>query len=283
MNEPLRELSLFTGAGGGILGTHLLGWRPIGYVEWDDYCQRVLAARIADGLIPSAPIFGDVREFVQSGAAEQYRGFADVVSAGFPCQPHSVAGKQLGADDPRDMWPATRDCIRLVRPRSVLLENVPGILAGYAARVIADLAAMGYVGQTGCISAADTGAPHLRKRWWVVAHANNNGQRQLLQPQRQSERGETPNARRNGKVQHVAHAKCNRGEGSANGGCIEDKAENDSRCSPLRRSSKEWREWPIEPDVGRVANGVASRVDRLKAIGNGQVPRVVRTAWELLA
>jgi hypothetical protein len=85
----MRELSLFTGAGGGILGTHLLGWTPIGYVEWDDYCQRVLAARIADGLIPSAPIFGDVREFVQSGAAEQYRGFADVVSAGFPCQPFS--------------------------------------------------------------------------------------------------------------------------------------------------------------------------------------------------
>ena len=70
MNSPL------TGAGGGILGTHLLGWRPIGYVEWDDYCQRIIAARIRDGFIPSAPIFGDVREFAQSGAAAEYRGFA---------------------------------------------------------------------------------------------------------------------------------------------------------------------------------------------------------------
>jgi DNA (cytosine-5)-methyltransferase 1 len=158
----VRELSLFTGAGGGILGTHLLGWTPIGYVEWDDYCQRVLAARIADGLIPCAPIFGDVREFAQSGAAEQYRGFADVVTAGFPCQPHSIAGNQLGADDARDMWPATSIVIRLVRPRFVQLENVPGILAGYAGRVTADLAAMGYVGRSGCVSAAATGAHHCR-------------------------------------------------------------------------------------------------------------------------
>lgn len=75
----MNELSLFTGAGGGLLGTHLLGWNPIGYVEWNEYCQRVIAARIADGILPVAPIFTDVREFVQSGAAAEYRGVADVV------------------------------------------------------------------------------------------------------------------------------------------------------------------------------------------------------------
>ena len=82
----MRELSLFSGAGGGLLGSKLLGWRTIGYVEWDKYCQQVIAARIADGHLDTAPIFTDIREFIQSGAVDQYRGFVDVVSAGFPCQ-----------------------------------------------------------------------------------------------------------------------------------------------------------------------------------------------------
>ena len=172
----MRELSLFTGAGGGLLGTKLLGWEHIGYVEWNEYCQQVIAARIRDGYLPAAPIFTDVREFVQSGAAEQYRGFADVVSAGFPCQPFSVAGKQAGADDERNMWPATADVIRIVQPQSVLLENVPGLIsAGYLGTVIGDLAEMGYVGRWGVIGARDCDAPHKRDRLWIVAHSMRNG------------------------------------------------------------------------------------------------------------
>ena len=80
----LKELSLFTGAGGGILGTALLGWQHVGYVEWDKYCQKVLQARIRDGLIDDAPIFGDIREFIKGGYAEAYAGHVDVISAGFP-------------------------------------------------------------------------------------------------------------------------------------------------------------------------------------------------------
>jgi DNA (cytosine-5)-methyltransferase 1 len=143
----MRELSLFSGAGGGLLGTKLLGWTHVGYVEWNEYCQRVIAARIADGYLERAPIFTDVREFAQSGAADQYRGIADVVSAGFPCQPFSVAGSQRAANDERNMWPATVEVIRRVQPRSVLLENVPGLVScGYVGTVLADLAALGYVG-----------------------------------------------------------------------------------------------------------------------------------------
>ena len=168
----MRELSLFTGAGGGILGTHLLGWRPVGYVEFNDYCQRVLAARIQDGFIPNAPIFGDIRAFLSEGYAEAYQGMVDVVTAGFPCQPFSVAGKQRGEDDPRNMWPATRDTIGIVRPRYALLENVPGLLAqshGYFGTVLGDLAALGYDARWGVLGADDAGAPHRRKRLWVVA------------------------------------------------------------------------------------------------------------------
>jgi DNA (cytosine-5)-methyltransferase 1 len=245
----MRELSLFTGAGGGILGTHLLGFTPIGYVEWDDYRQRVLAARIADGFIPAAPIFGDVREFVQSGAAERYCGFVDVVTAGFPCQPFSGAGLMLGADDPRNMWPATRDAIRVVQPQHVMLENVSNlIVSGYFGTVIADLAAMGFVGRWGCIPAAGVGACHVRWRVFVVAHADEGmGQaRSWNQPQpreRPRERGRY-------------------------------------RKDAFYRESG-WVETATE--FLRMDDGLANPVDRTAAIGDGQVPRVVAAAWELLS
>lgn len=237
----MRELSLFAGAGGGLLGTHLLGWTPVGYVEWNEHCQRILAARIADGFLPVAPIFTDVRQFIQSGAAEQYRGVADVVTAGFPCQPFSFAGKRRGEHDNRNMWPATRDVIRVVRPDHVLLENSPGVLVcGYVGSVVGDLAALGYVGRYGCISAANTGADHQRTRWWLVAH---------------SLRGKSQLGR------HVPRGR---------------------RFAKQAARNAPWK--PVcEPGFLGKPDGMADRMDRNRAIGNGQVPRVVRTAWELLA
>lgn len=169
----MRELSLFTGAGGGLLGTHLLGWTPIGYVEFNEYCQRVIRQRIDDGILPVAPVFTDVREFVQSGAAREYRGFADVVTGGFPCQPFSAAGKQLGADDPRNMWPATIDIVNAVRPRYCFFENVAALLnSGYFGTIVGDLAKSGYCVRWKILSAAELDAPHRRDRLWIVAHRN---------------------------------------------------------------------------------------------------------------
>ena len=260
----MNELSLFTGAGGGLLGTHLLGWRPVGYVEWDDYCQRVIAARIRDGYLPVAPIFTDVREFAQSGAADQYRGIADVVTAGFPCQPFSIAGRRQAGDDDRNMWPATADVIRRVRPRHVLLENVPGLLAcGYAGTVLGDLAEMGYVGRYGCISAAEAGAPHKRERWWVVA--NRGGERYGF------EEGEVRAGRNTFELG---------GENMADP--VKARLENGERRSAfgelLGIGASDYRsgdgggfgEWPTEPGVGRMVDGLAEGVDKcLAALGNG--------------
>lgn len=246
MATRLKELSLFSGAGGGLLGTHhLLGWECIGYVEWNDYCQRVLAARIADGLIPAAPIFTDVREFVQSGAAEQYRGFADVVTAGFPCQPFSEAGERRGADDERNMWPATLDAIRAVRPRFVMLENVPGIIScGYAGTVLCGLSKLGYVGRWGIIRASETGAIHHRARWWVVAHAK--GCTKLYKPKRNEH--------------------------------------SPKRMSYYRPTWREDRSFDASASrLCRVVDGVPNRVDATSALGNAQVPIVAATAWRILA
>jgi len=258
----MRELSLFTGAGGGLLGTMLLGWEPVGYVEYDDYCQRVIAARIADGFLPAAPIFGDVRQFIQSGAAAEYRGFADVVTAGFPCQPFSLAGKQLGADDPRNMWPATLDTIRIVQPAWAFLENVPGLLSsGYFGRIVQDLAESGYDCRWRILSAAELGAPHKRDRLWIVAHAQER--REPQQPSGPDRR----EGRRHEAERLGAGAGGRSGGGDTAAGAIVDRrvaakvsgdvAHADCRRQQKRHTSKRkapkldaksW--WSVEPAVG---------------------------------
>jgi len=170
----MNELSLFSGAGGGLLATkHLLGWTTIGYVEIDSYCQRILIQRIKKGYLDPAPIFGDIKQFISEGYAEAYQGLVDVITAGFPCQPFSVAGKQQGEDDPRNMWPQTAKTIFIVKPQFVLLENVPGIRR-YVPVVVRNLRRIGYkVRRPLIVSARDVGAPHLRKRLWIMAYAKN--------------------------------------------------------------------------------------------------------------
>jgi len=264
----MNELSLFTGAGGGLLGTKLLGFRHIGYVEWDGYCQQVIAQRIKDGYLDEAPIFGDIRQFVQSGAAQQYRGFADVVSGGFPCQDISVAGKGAGITGSRSgMWSVMADIVGEVRPRYVLVENSPALLTRGLGVVLSDLAALGYDCRWTMLGAADVGAPHQRDRFWLVAHAH--GMREL-QPE--------------GRERNEWRRACNSGEEMSNAN--RPQRQRDERP---QRGFKEYGNacssgrWPPEPAVGRMAHGVAHRMDRLRAIGNGQVPRVVASAWRELS
>ena len=174
--RDMQYLSLFSGAGGGDLAAqHIKGWTCAGYVEIDDYARQVLAARIADGHLDDAPIYGDVREFVADGTAATYAGRVDVVVAGFPCQPFSEAGDQNSDDDPRNMWPACVDVLCVVRPRLAFLENVAGLLAGshgYYGRILGDLANLGFNAEWGVLSASAVGAPHRRRRLWIVAYTD---------------------------------------------------------------------------------------------------------------
>jgi len=165
----MNELSLFSGSGGGLLGTKLLGWRAVGYVERDAYCQAVLQARIRDGFLDPAPIFGDIRQFVAGGWGERYRGLVDVVTAGFPCPVFSQAARGRNVAD--DLWPETAECLRQIRPRYALLENVEAIRhrgRGFD-RVLGDLAELGFDAEWGVFSAGASGAPHRRPRVWVLA------------------------------------------------------------------------------------------------------------------
>ena len=171
----LNELSLFSGYGGFSLGLRLAGLetRTIAYVEVDSYCQEILKARMKDGYLDDAPIFSDICAF----DGEQCRGVVDIITAGFPCQPHSSAGKRQGKSDSRNLWPDTLRLIREVGPKYVLLENVRGLADGvdpFAAEVIGGLSEAGYDAVWGLVPAAAVGAPHLRWRWWCLAYTSDN-------------------------------------------------------------------------------------------------------------
>ena len=166
------ELSLFTGYAGFTLGLRLAGInsRTVCYVEQDPYCQSVIQNHIRNGHLDNAPIWDDIKTF----DGRPWHG-TDLITAGFPCQPHSMAGKR-NLDDDRNLWPDTLRVISEVEPRFVLLENVPGINVGDAGRsayggtVVGQLSELGYDAEWGTYSAADAGAPHHRRRWWLLAH-----------------------------------------------------------------------------------------------------------------
>ena len=232
----MNELALFAGAGGGILGSILLGHRIVCAVELDPYCREILLRRQEDKILPPVPVWDDIRSF----SGEPWRGLVDVMSAGFPCQPWSVAGKRQGQNDSRNLWPDTIRVIREVGPAIAFLENVPGLVrSDYFGQILGDLAEAGFDAGWDVVSAGEIGALHRRQRLWILAHTDRTGLEEPRQPF--PETTEKPSTHRQG----------NNGQG--------------------------W--WLSEPDVGRVAHGVAHRLDRLKALGNGQVPRVAQVAW----
>lgn len=175
--ECLRELALFAGAGGGILGGTLLGWRTVCAVELDAYCATLLAQRQADGCLPIFPIWSDIKSF----DGRPWRGHVDVVSGGFPCQDISVAGSGEGLDGEHStLWFEMARIIREVEPRYVFVENSPALTSRGIHRILSDLANLRFDVEWGVLGAADVGAPHVRRRIWLLAHAGHPGQRQSL-------------------------------------------------------------------------------------------------------
>jgi len=274
----MNELALFAGAGGGILGGHLLGWRTVCAVEWEQYPASVLCARQNDGLLPTFPIWDDVQTF----DGKPWRGIVDVVSGGFPCQDISAAGKGAGIEGEKSgMWSHMARIIGEVRPQYTFIENSPMLTIRGLESVLADLAKMGFDAEWGVLSAADVGANHLRERIWIVGknteqhrlfpHTLHNGDRW---GQQQSESIEETNG-------NLPNAKC----GDVSKFKLQQRTVlQKSRKTPNRFGNgignAVW--WSTEPSVGRVANGLAGAVDRIKAIGNGQVPLCAATAWKLL-
>ena len=304
----MNELALFAGAGGGILGGKLLGWRTVCAVEWEAYPASVLCARQNDGLLPPFPIWDDVQTF----DGKPWAGIVDVVSGGFPCQDISSAGKGAGIDGERSgMWREMARIIHEVRPRYVFVENSPMLTSRGLGRVLGDLAAMGFDARWGVLGAADIGANHQRNRIWICAkwrgllpHAQHNRigwweQRQKGIKKTNVADSRCESERSNKRLQPTSQISI--GENTS---IICGKVSN---TTSLRQSEQRQHEqpvsseacsnwqanifesistsdfWTTEPNVGRVVNGMAARVDRIKAIGNGQVPLCAATAWRILS
>jgi DNA (cytosine-5)-methyltransferase 1 len=298
--SSLNELALFAGAGGGILGGQLLGWRTVCAVELEPYPASVLCARQNDGLLPPFPIWDDVQTF----DGKPWRGIVDVISGGFPCQDISAAGKGAGIDGERSgMWKHMARIICEVRPKFAFVENSPMLTSRGLGVVLGDLASMGFDARWGVLGAADIGANHQRDRIWIVAkwrgqlpHAQHEKIRRWEQQQEGVKKSHVPNTSNNRCGKWANEYKHWEQNATPNAGTYgEEKSLADTDSAQRQRNkcafgshtkhtnigSSGW--WETEPNVGRVADGVASRVDRLKAIGNGQVPLCAAAAWKILS
>ena len=274
----MNELALFAGVGGGLLGGKLLGWRTVCAVELNQYAASVLCARQNDGILSPFPIWDDVCTF----DGKPWRGIVDLISGGFPCQDISVAGKGAGIKGERSgLWKEFARIIGEVRPRYVFVENSPMLTVRGIDTVLGDLATLGYDAKWGILGAIHVGAPHRRERIWIVGNTNNYGfvatkkSKSTIEGSNNysSWKEQTIKSTRPSKQhEELAYANSTHGKGNE---CTER-----IKKKPNKPVIVSW--WDAEPDVGRVVDGVAARVDRLKAIGNGQVPSVVELAWKTL-
>lgn len=241
----MNELALFAGAGGGILGGMLQGWRTVAAVEIEDYPRRVLLQRQADGLLPRFPIWDDVRTF----DGKEWKGKVDIITGGFPCQDISCAGKGAGIEGERSgMWRHMARIIREVRPRHVFVENSPMLVGRGLTRVVGDLAKMGYDSKWGIVGAHHVAAPHKRDRIWIVGELANTSESRLQGNNQQRKIPAAPST-----IQGLD-----------------------------RKLRRDWNSLS-KPRFLRSYNGVADGVDRIRAIGNGQVPAVAALAWDILS
>jgi len=276
--EKLKVLDLFSGIGGFSLGLERTGgFETVAFCEIDPYCRKVLAKHW-----PDIPCHDDIttREFKE--------GEADVITAGFPCQDISLAGRGAGiAGERSGLWREVVRAVRLVRPRLVLLENVSALLGRGLGTVLGDLSALGYDAEWHCIPASAVGAPHRRDRIWIVAYPGgeqHQGRSAQIGREIASELScasladadrPGPQGRNGGELPECAGE---RAAGPCGASLADAKGAVCTRLGPeprrkQRRPADEgW--WLTEPDVGRVAHGVPARVDRLRSLGNAVVPQI---------
>lgn len=235
----LKVLDLFAGIGGFSLGLERTGgFETVAFCEIDKKAQAVLRKHW-----PDVPIFEDVKEL----NGEQLRATGirpDVITGGFPCQDISLAGRGAGLTGERSgLWWQFHRLIEEIKPSWVIIENVSALRSRGLDEVLWSLSEIGYDAEWHCIPASAVGAPHQRDRIWIVAY-----------PQREGLEGHPWDVR----------------EGQ---GRQENPAGSITPQSLLRRTdASSW--WRVEPELGRVVDGVPNRVDRHTQLGNAVVPQI---------
>ena len=291
MSISVRVLDLFSGIGGFSLGLERAGMQTIAFCERDEFCRAVLAKHW-----PVLPCFEDIHDLDADRLGRLGR--IDLVCGGFPCQPFSQAGKQRAQDDDRHLWPAMREVIALSRPTWVIGENVAGLIALALDDVLFDLESLGYATRTFVVPACAVDARHRRDRVWIIARdANREGKpdgaehdevAKLCSPIADSHSArlegrhgsELPERTSEWTSRQSSAFATNASSQRWNAGSIEEPGKYQGnrsgkiggRCSTDGAVSVGWKP---EPNVGRVANGVPRRVDRLRTLGNAVVPQVV--------
>jgi DNA (cytosine-5)-methyltransferase 1 len=249
----MRHGSLFSGIGGFDLAAEWMGWTNVFHVERDPFCQRVLAHHF-----PSSQGFNDVKTF----DGRPFRGHVDILTGGFPCQPYSTAGKRLGKDDERHLWPEMCRIILEVAPAYVVGENVRGLLNWNGGvvfdEVCADLEYLGYEVWTGILPAAGVGAPHRRDRiWWIAYHPDHyrtmrgsqkdasQGGAERLQERDAVQRSDEPSGVRNvgdtnGTTQGTLETLCGGQDDEPAGVC--QRYASDTNCGGLEGTTQSRRD-----------------------------------------
>jgi len=264
----MKVLDLFSGIGGFSLGLERAGFETVAFCEIDPFCQKVLKKHW-----PDVPIYTDIKELRGDEIT------ADVITGGYPCQPFSQAGKRRGAEDDRHLWPEMYRLIKTVRPRWVIAENVAGHISMGLDSVLSDLEAANYRWWTFVIPACAVDAKHRRDRVWIVAESsiercdngsNNREERHILHNiNGDAEKGKPERSRRIGWLGETSSDVSN---ASSQG--LEGQREIASRTGREYDNPSDYCRWATEPAVGRVANGIPRRVDRLRSLGNTVVPQI---------
>jgi DNA (cytosine-5)-methyltransferase 1 len=284
--DDLCGISLCAGVGGLDLGLHLAepGYRTVCHVERNSFAAATLVARMADAALAPAPVWDDLRSF----DGRPWRERVHIISAGYPCQPFSLAGDRRGQNDPRHLWPEVARIVREIGPEWCFFENVPGHLSLGLQDVARDLQGMGYRVAACVLSAAEVGASHLRDRLFILAHANLQKLGQHGLPDPESGRAEDDQGRASGGQTEGAEEcglQLDRSLGSVDGHGLD--AAFPGIFPPLPGAFALWRDRladrpDLKPCLQRLDDGLATRLDRTAAAGNGVVPLAAARAWRML-
>lgn len=286
-----RGISLCAGYAGLDLGLHIAEprYRTVGFVERESHAAAALVARMEDQALAPAPVWDDLRSF----DGRPWRQRVHLVSAGYPCQPFSIAGQRAGAADPRHLWPEVARIVDEVRPEWVWLENVEGHLSLGYADVAGELRAMGYTPKAGLFTAREAGARHRRRRLFILAHADGIG-RGLFSGSG-AERGDDSAgiAARGGERERRAILAGECGAhlddvvvDAASGG-LDGPIGDQPIFAPGPGELRAWEELlagrpDLQPALLRDDDGMADRLDRTRGAGNGVCSLAAALAWSVL-